>query len=120
MALPFSPFSPGEDALPPEEVRFTDFHIEPWPEGLRLRVHARLTPFKQPPNLETVLSGPDGNEVASTLIVENVDTDLVFTMHIRGEAAPGDYSIHCQIVYTDVGVVDTAQADYNLPETPPE
>ncbi len=114
MAHPFNPLSPDENALPPSEVRFTEFHIEPWPDGRQIRVHIRLTPFLQPPNLETILSGPDGKEVSSTLIVENVDTDLVFTMHIRGRAKPGLYSLRCQVVYESAGVVDSAETDYSL------
>ncbi|HEX7973527.1 MAG TPA: hypothetical protein VF498_03890 [Anaerolineales bacterium] len=40
---------PPEDALPPDQVRFIDLHVELWPDGRRVRVHAEITPFQQRP-----------------------------------------------------------------------
>jgi hypothetical protein len=97
---------PVEGAKPPKEVRFTELRVEPWPDGTRVRVHLSLTPFQDPPNLEAVLSEAHGPEITRAAIIENVDEQIVFTMHIRTPAASGAYALHVVITYPDIGTVD--------------
>jgi len=69
----------------PEETRITQLSAQPYPDGYRLRVNMEITPFQKRPYIEVTLSDAEGEEVASTNIVEPLGWKLEFTMHIRGE-----------------------------------
>ena len=112
----FNPLHPAENAAQPDQVRFTDLHVEPWSDNTKVRVHMRLTPFAKPPNLHAALTDAQGNEVASVSIIENIDFDLVFTLHIRPPNAPGPFTLAAQIEYEDTGTVDQQSVRFKLPE----
>ena len=112
----FNPFQSDENALPPTQVRFLDLHVEPWGDQPRVRVHIRLTPFLKPPNLEAILVDTEQHEVASVNIIENIDYNLVFTMHIRPPNAPGPYELTAKIEYDDIGIIEQKSIRFSLPE----
>lgn len=99
-------FQKDPNALPPAEVRLTGVQVEPWPDGRRVRVLLQLTPFQQNPNIETWIADPGGVEVARSRIIENAEIRLVFTLHIRASYVSGQYNLHVQLSYPDLGVVD--------------
>jgi len=111
----FHPLQPNPEAVPPEEVRLTELRVEPWPDGRRIRLHARLTPFQSPPNLEAVLNDPKGNIIASAYIVENIDFDLVITMHIRGPVDYDRYSVMARVIYENLGTVHEMKTYFTMP-----
>ncbi len=113
-----NPLNPDPEALPPQQVRFLDLHVEPWPDGRRVRVHVSLTPFQQNPNLEAVILASDGHEVARASIIENADDRFVFTMHIRADPAAGIYSLAATIEYDDIGKVDERTVSFETSEAP--
>lgn len=110
----FNPFQPDEDALPPEEVRFLDVHVEPWPDGRRVRVHIRLTPFQQPPNLEMAIIDPQGREVSHVSIIENIDFQFVLTMHLRDSEPQPEYRLEVELSYHELGIIDRNVSNFNL------
>jgi hypothetical protein len=110
----FNPFQPDEDALPPEEVRFLDVHVEPWPDGRRVRVHVRLTPFQQPPNLEMVILDPQGREVSHISIIENIDFQFVLTMHLRDPEPQPEYRLEVELSYPDKGTITQNSCKFSL------
>ncbi len=110
----FNPLQATEGALPPEEVRFTELRIEPWPDGRRLRLHARLTPFQKPPDLEAVLSDSKGNPITSAYIVENIDFDLVITLHLRASTDEDTFMVQARVIYADLGIVDEQSTTFCL------
>lgn len=114
------PDEPASDAREPADVRFDEVHVEPWPDGRRVRVHMTLTPFKERPNLEAVITNRDGDEVATIMIVENLDTRLVFTMHIRQPEPKGPYTLAARVLYEQAGMVDEKTVPFSLPEPPGE
>lgn len=114
-SLRFNPLRPNKDAVPPAEVRFRDLHAEPWEDNRRVRIHIRLTPFQKPPNLEIELLDANAQEVASVSIIENIDFDLVVTLHIRPPDAPGPFSLTAKVSYEDIGEVDQKTARFSLP-----
>ncbi|MHB0966075.1 MAG: hypothetical protein ACYC36_06425 [Bellilinea sp.] len=111
----FNPLHPAEGAVPPEQVRFVDLHVEPWGDNSKVRVHIRLTPFTKTPNLIATLTDAADHEVASILIVENIDFDLVFTMHIRPVDAQGPFELSAKVEYEDLGAVDARSIRFKLP-----
>ncbi|MEN4010953.1 MAG: hypothetical protein AB1453_10820 [Chloroflexota bacterium] len=103
----FHPLNPHPEAVPPEQVRFLDLKIEPWDNRQRVRLHARLTPFTKPPDIEVEVLNPSGTEIASTYIVENIDYDFVITLHLRNYIAQADtrLTLNARIRYPDAGLV---------------
>jgi hypothetical protein len=113
-----SPFvRPEKDPRPPAEVRFIDIHVEPWQDSHKVRVHVELTPFSEPPNLEVSITDPDGNEITSTSIIETAIRKLVFTMHLRGAAGSGPFTLLAKIVYPSIEPVEQTQISFTLPST---
>lgn len=110
----YNPLHPSEEAKAPGDVRFIDLFVEPWEDNRRIRVHMRLTPFLKPPNLEAVLIDASGNEVASVNIIENIDFDLVFTLHIRPATARGPFHLIGKILYDELGTVDEKSTKFNF------
>ncbi|GJQ35558.1 MAG: hypothetical protein JETCAE01_15680 [Anaerolineaceae bacterium] len=89
----------------PEETRITSLTAEGWNDGRRLRVNLEITPFQKRPYIEVTLNDADGEEVASTSIVEPLSWKLEFTMHIRGELR-NPYTLHARLYYPDDGPSD--------------
>jgi hypothetical protein len=104
-----------DDALPPEEVRFSELRVEPWPDGRRIRVHLTLTPFQQNPNLDMTLSDETGAEAGRVDIIETIENRIVFTMHIRSALASGPFSLKANISYPEIGVVASQTISFNIP-----
>jgi hypothetical protein len=86
--------------MTPEETRITSLSAEPYPDGYRLRVNIEITPFQKRPHIEVTLNDADGEEVASSSIVEPLSWKLEFTMHIRGELN-NPYTLEARLFYPD-------------------
>ena len=86
------------DRATPEETRITSLSAEPYPDGYRLHVNIEMTPFQKRPHLEIMLRDGDGDEVASTSVVEPLTWKIEFTMHIRGELK-NPYSLEAVLFY---------------------
>lgn len=84
----------------PAETRITSLNAEPYPDGYRLRVNIEMTPFQQRPHLEVSLKDADGEEVASSSIVEPLSWKIEFTMHVRGELN-NPYRLEAALFYPD-------------------
>jgi len=111
----FNPLQPPPEGVPPQAVRFLEWRAEPWPERDKIRVQAKIVPFLKPPDLEAVLLDSNGDELTSITIIENIDFDLVFTMHIRAPSADGKYTLIGRIMYEDTGIVHETMADFVVP-----
>ena len=103
--------------MTPEETRITSLSAQPYPDGYRLHVHIEMTPFQKRPHLEVALNDGEGNEVASTSIVEPLGWKIEFTMHIRGELK-NPYTLEARLFYPD-GPTAEAQS-YTFDVLPPQ
>ncbi|HEX7432535.1 MAG TPA: hypothetical protein VF326_02670 [Anaerolineaceae bacterium] len=106
---------PEKNPKKPSEVRFIDIHVEPWPDSNKVRVHVELTPFAESPNLEVSILDPAGNEISTVSIIESAVRKLVFTMHLRGMAQTGPFTLMAKIVYPSIEPVDQTQISFTLP-----
>jgi len=86
--------------LVPEETNITSLSAQPYPDGYRLHVNIEMTPFQKRPHIEVLLRDADGEEVASSTIVEPLNWKIEFTMHIRGELN-NPYTIEAKLYYPD-------------------
>lgn len=84
----------------PEETKINALSAKPYPDGRRLRVNLEVTPFQKRPYIEVLLTNADGDEVASTSIVEPLSWKLEFTMHIRGDLN-NPYTLNARLYYPD-------------------
>jgi hypothetical protein len=92
-----------EDSLnrmTPEETKILSLSAEPYPDGYRLRVNIEITPFQKRPHIEALLTDADGNQIASTSVIEPMSWKLEFTMHIRGELN-NPYTLEAKLFYPD-------------------
>lgn len=88
--------------LPPEEVKITGFHAQPYPEGQRIRVTLEMTPFQVRPWLEITMLDSEGEEVATANIIEPLNYKIELTMHIRREEHVGKYKLVARLFYPDL------------------
>jgi hypothetical protein len=84
----------------PEETKILSLDAETYPDGRRLHVHIEVTPYQKRPYIEVILTDREGNEVASTSIVEPLSWKLEFTMHVRGKIN-NPYTLHAKLYFPD-------------------
>ena len=101
----------------PEETKILSLSAEPYPDGYRLHVHMEVTPFQKRPYIEVILTDKDGNEVASTSIVEPLSWKLEFTMHVRGEIN-NPYTLHAKLYFPDGPSQEPVTFSFDV--TPPQ
>lgn len=110
------PFSPSENALPPQQVHIIRCTVTPWPDGKRVKVNLELSPFQQPPNVTLVLHDQNINEISRVLLVETQVTNLSFTMHIRHPTVQGNYSLTASISYPEMGEFNHLTISFSIPQ----
>lgn len=92
----------SEAPVPPEEVRIRSLEAEPRADGRRISVRTALTPFQQRPNLELSIRNEGGDQVASLSVVEAIDAQMDFTMHLREAQTGGRYTLSMRVFYADI------------------
>lgn len=103
--------------LPPKEVHFIDLKIEPWEDKMRYKVFVQISEFAQPPNLNFYISNLNSEIISEVTLIENVETDIVFTMHLRNLSQQNQLKLLGEIFYSDeIGVVDSKTVSFNLSE----
>ena len=102
----------------PEETHITTLSAEAYPDGRRLRVNLEVTPFQKRPYIEVALNDANGDEIASTSIVEPLSWKLEFTMHIRGELN-NHYTLNARLYYPDDGPSDQPR-QFSFDVVPPQ
>lgn len=104
--------------MTPEETRITSLSAEPYPDGYRLRVNIGMTPFQKRPHLEVNIANADGEEIASTSIVEPMTFKIEFTMHIRGELK-NPYTLAAKLFYPDGPTSEPQTLSFEVKPPPP-
>ena len=103
--------------MTPEETRIISLTAQPYPDGYRLRVNIEMTPFQKRPHLEVMLNDANGQEVASSSIVEPLSWKIEFTMHIRGELN-NPYTLEARLYYPEGPSPEPQSYQFNV-EPPP-
>ena len=105
--------------MTPEETRITSLSAEPYPDGYRLRVNIEVTPFQKRPYIEVTLNDADGEEVASSSIVEPLSWKLEFTMHIRGQLN-NPYTVEAKLFYPDGPTIEPQKFSFDVKPPQPK
>ena len=108
-------FEPEEAPLPPDEIAFREFVVEPLADGRRVRLSLSITPFQQRPSIEVEILDPGQQQVSLTSVVEATEPSMSLTMHIRGEARTGEYTAIARLYYPPQPPVDQVRAVFVLP-----
>lgn len=104
--------------MTPEETRISSLSAEPYPDGYRVRVNIQVTPFQKRPHIEVTLKDSNGDEIASTSIVEPLSWKLEFTMHIRGELN-NPYTLDAKLYYPDGPSAEPQTFSFDVLPPPP-
>jgi len=102
---------PSEAPVPPDEVRIRIMEAEPRPDGRRIDVRTALTPFQQRPNIEISIRDEEGREVSTLSVVEAIDAQMDFTMHLRGPQGSGHYTMVMRVFYADIESHEAAEGE---------
>jgi len=103
--------------MTPEETQITSLSAEPYPDGYRLRVNIEITPFQKRPHLEVILRDTNGDEVASSNIIEPMSWKIEFTMHVRGELN-NPYTLEARLFYPEGPAAEPRTFKFDV-EPPP-
>ena len=109
---------PEVERVSPEATRILALRADPYPDGKRLRITLELTPFQKRPNIEIILTDPDGNEASAASVVEPVGWKLELTLHTRKTTpASGEYRLSARLSYPELGKIDQREVAVTLPST---
>ncbi len=126
----------SEAPVPPDEVRVRTLTAAPRRDGKRIDVHAALTPFQKRPNIEVAITNAAGDEVAAINVVEAIDPNMDFTMHMREQHSGGHYIVKMRVFYANIEehqaavgeasageilrkakeIIDQRQVEFDIPE----
>ena len=107
---------PNEVRLPPEYVRLRNVQVITHPKGDRARVRVELTPFSKRPNVRVSITDEAGKAIAQTDILETMQSNLEFTMHLRGAEIGREYTVEAQVYYQKIPVPSEIPMDIHLPD----
>jgi hypothetical protein len=95
-------YDENEDAPLPrvkEDVRFEAVSVKPYGDGRRVTLRFKLTPFVERPSVDVRVTNALGSEVASMSLIEALDTEFDFTLHLRGPEPRGEHAVHLTLFY---------------------
>lgn len=106
---------PEEAPVPPEAVRVRRIDLIPRSDGRRIRTRLEITPFLERPTIEVTVIDPSGGVAAETSIIETIDHQLEFTIHLRSPAQAGEYRCQVTAGYRDQPPVDVKEVRFSMP-----
>jgi hypothetical protein len=65
-------------------------------------LHFKLTAFQQKPNIEINIHNQKGEEAASLNVVEAIEPQMDFTVHLRQEETGGVYKANMHVFYSSL------------------
>jgi len=87
------------EPLPRDKMHFETIAADPYADGRRVRLRFRLPPFEEKPSVDAWVTNSDGHTVAAMSLIEAIDQDFEFTLHLRGPEPRGSHTLHLQIFY---------------------
>lgn len=87
--------------VPREEMRFESVQAEPYPDGRRVKLTFKLKPFMERPSVEAWVTNASGHVVATLSLIEALDQEFDFTVHLRGPQPSGPHTLRLELFYVD-------------------
>ena len=92
----------SETGMPEDEDdRIENATVDPYPDGTRVRVMIVLTPFFEKPNLTLQITGPKGNTISESEVLELITRKTELTMHLRSKPDHGTHTLSVALYYDD-------------------
>jgi hypothetical protein len=88
--------------------------VEVYPDGRRLHVELRLTPFRERPRVDIIVTDQVGREIVETSIVEATDSVMKLTLHLPSDSAEGEYTLMSRVVYPELKEVDRSTTQFAI------
>jgi hypothetical protein len=105
----------GASATTVSRGRILNLQVHPHPDGQRVRLHATLSPFQDPPTLEAEIRRPDGSLVSSAVIVGAEGPEIEITLHLKNEGTPGAFVARLILESGTLGTQDIREAGFKIP-----
>jgi hypothetical protein len=105
---------------PKDKIRIEELEIVPYPDRFRVRVHIKVTPFQERPNLILVAHDDEDKVVSELSVIETMHADMEFTLHIRNKQNPaGTYSLTVELFYETRNPPQDRRIEvFTIPNTP--
>ncbi len=103
---------PAEAPLPPEQVRFRDVVIQPYPDRDRVKLTFEVTPFQSAPNLALEIADQAGHVVTSLVVIGAHANTLELTAHLRKRDPSERYQLKAKLSYEEIGQVDLLEQGF--------
>jgi hypothetical protein len=103
---------------PKDKIRIEVLEVTPYPDRFRVRIHLKVTPFLERPNLILVAHDEQDRIVSELNVIETMHHDMEFTMHIRNVSNPaGTYTLTADLFYeTRRPAQDQCIETFEIPE----
>lgn len=93
-------FSTDRAPRPKSDVSIEELSVAPYPDRFRVRIHIKVTPFLERPNLLLIAHNQEDKVVSELNIIETMHHDMEFTLHIRDVTNPaGVYTLTADLFY---------------------
>lgn len=97
-------FDENEDVPIPlsrAEMRFENVSVQPYADGRRVKLKFAFPPFLERPSVEATVTNLLGQPVASMNLIEAMDQEFEFTLHLRGPQPQGEHTVRLILFYPD-------------------
>lgn len=84
---------------PRAEMRFETATVVPYPDGRRVKLAFQFPPFQERPNVEAWVTDTQGRVTASMSLIEAMEQDFDFTLHLRGPEPQGEHTLRLVLYY---------------------
>ena len=104
-----------DNPLSPEEVHFIDLKVEPWEDKSKIKIFVKISQFLVSPNMNFYIKNLEAAILSEVTLIENIDTDLVFTMHLRNYSSQKELILLGEIFYdNEIGLVNQKSLTFSL------
>lgn len=93
--------SPDEVPTPlaRDELRFDQVSVQPYADGRRVKLLFKFPPFRDRPSVDAWVVNAAGEVVAAMSLIEAMEQEFDFTLHLRGPEPRGEHTLRLALFY---------------------
>lgn len=88
---------------PREAMRFEQVAVLPYADGRRVKLTFKFPPFLDRPSVDAWVTDAEGRVVAMMSLIEAMDQDFEFTLHLRHPEPRGAHTLRLVMFYPKAG-----------------
>lgn len=85
--------------LPRGEMHFADVQVKPYADGRRVKLLLKFPLFEERPSVDAWVTNAEGQEIGSLSLIEALEQEFDFTLHLRGPEPRGAHTLHLVLYY---------------------